>query len=217
MWNDLSHGFSVLADALAFLSRSWGFWVCAGSVAGLAAVYAWWRKRLALWAFVLAFLSLLAVVGLACRQAVCQKAFLWIHEPDVQALSGKYEVEPSPRERRFFRPPELKRFFQVSSSTLLLNEDGTCEISSFPRPEAWGRWIARPEEREDLSVLEEDLVSSCRGTWSLVKKGGYYGVSIAYSPGRSLMLYLGGEGAACLVMPVNPADPLEAVTFEKTF
>ena len=113
MWNDLSHGFSVLADALAFLSRSWGFWVCAGSVAGLAAVYAWWRKRLALWAFVLAFLSLLAVVGLACRQAVCQKAFLWIHEPDVQALSGKYEVEPSPRERRFFRPPELKRFFHA--------------------------------------------------------------------------------------------------------
>lgn len=111
----------------------------------------------------------------------------------------------------------MKRFFQVSSSTLLLNEDGTCEISSFPRPEAWGRWISRPEEREDLSVLEEDLVSSCRGTWSLVKKGGYYGVSIAYSPGRSLMLYLGGEGAECLVMPVNPADPLEAVTFEKTF
>lgn len=70
---------------------------------------------------------------------------------------------------------------------------------------------------KDLSVLEEDLVSSCRGTWSLVKKGGYYGVSIAYSPGRSLMLYLGGEGAECLVMPVNPADPLEAVTFEKTF
>lgn len=186
-------------------------------MAGLSAVYAWWRKRLALWAFVLAFLSLLAVVGLACRQAVCQQTFLWIHEPDVQALSGKYEVESSPRERRFFRPPELKRFFQVSSSTLLLNEDGTCEISSFPRPEAWGRWIARPEEREDLSVLEEDLVSSCRGTWSLVKKGGYYGVSIAYSPGRSLMLYLGGEGAECLVMPVNPADPLEAVTFEKTF
>lgn len=31
------------------------------------------------------------------------------------------------------------------------------------------------------------------------------------------MLYLGGEGAECLVMPVNPADPLEAVTFEKTF
>lgn len=111
----------------------------------------------------------------------------------------------------------MKRFFQVSSSTLLLNEDGTCEISSFPRPEAWGRWISRPEEREDLSVLEEDLVSSCRGTWSLVKKGGYYGVSIAYSSGRSLMLYLGGEGAECLVMPVNPADPLEAVTFEKTF
>lgn len=49
------------------------------------------------------------------------------------------------------------------------------------------------------------------------EKGGYYGVSIAYSPGRSLMLYLGGEGAECLVMPVNPADPLEAVTFEKTF
>lgn len=31
------------------------------------------------------------------------------------------------------------------------------------------------------------------------------------------MLYLGGEGAECLVMLVNPADPLEAVTFEKTF
>ena len=169
MWNDLSHGLSVLADALAFLSRSWGFWICVGSVAGLAAVYAWWRKRLALWAFALAFLSLLAVVGLACRQVMHQKTFLWIQEPELQALSGKYEVESSPRERWFFRPPELKRFFQVSSSTLLLNEDGTCEISSFPRPEAWGRWISRPEDRDDLSVLEEDLVSSCRGTWSLVK------------------------------------------------
>ena len=209
MWNDLSHGLSVLADALAFLSRSWGFWVCVGSVAGLAAVYAWWRKRLALWAFALAFLSLLAVVGLACRQVMHQKTFLWIQEPELQALS--------PRERWFFRPPELKRFFQVSSSTLLLNEDGTCEISSFPRPEAWGRWISRPEDRDDLSVLEEDLVSSCRGTWSLVKKGGYYGVSIVYSPGISLTLYLGGENAECLVMPVNPSDPLEAVTFEKTF
>ena len=207
MWNDLSHGLSVLADALAFLSRSWGFWICVGSVAGLAAVYAWWRKRLALWAFALAFLSLLAVVGLACRQVMHQKTFLWIQEPELQALSGKYEVESSPR----------KRFFQVSSSTLLLNEDGTCEISSFSRPEAWGRWISRPEDRDDLSVLEEDLVSSCRGTWSLVKKGGYYGVSIVYSPGSSLTLYLGGENAECLVMPVNPSDPLEAVTFEKTF
>ena len=177
----------------------------------------WWRKRLALWAFALAFLSLLAVVGLACRQVMHQKTFLWIQEPELQALSGKYEVESSPRERWFFRPPELKRFFQVSSSTLLLNEDGTCEISSFPRPEAWGRWISRPEDRDDLSVLEEDLVSSCRGTWSLVKKGGYYGVSIVYSPGSSLTLYLGGENAECLVMPVNPSDPLEAVTFEKTF
>ena len=50
-----------------------------------------------------------------------------------------------------------------------------------------------------------------------VKKGGYYGVSIVYSPGSSLTLYLGGENAECLVMPVNPSDPLEAVTFEKTF
>ena len=166
---------------------------------------------------VLAFLSLLAVVGLACRQAACQQTFLWIQKPDLRDLSGKYEVESSPRERWFFRPPELKRFFQVSSSTLLLNEDGTCEISSFPRPEAWGRWISRPEERENLSVLEEDLVSSCRGTWSLVKKGGYYGISIVYSSGGSLTLYPGGEGAECLVMPVNPANPLEAVTFEKTF
>lgn len=66
-------------------------------------------------------------------------------------------------------------------------------------------------------MLEEDLVSSCRGTWSLVKKGGYYGVSIVYSPGSCLTLYLGGEEAECLVMPVNPDDPLEAVTFEKTF
>ena len=114
MWNDLSHGLSVLADALAFLSRSWGFWICVGSVAGLAAVYAWWRKRLALWAFALAFLSLLAVVGLACRQVMHQKTFLWIQEPELQALSGKYEVESSPRERWFFRPPELKRFFHAS-------------------------------------------------------------------------------------------------------
>ena len=41
MWNDLSHGLSVLADALAFLSRFWGFWVCVGSVAGLAARLVW--------------------------------------------------------------------------------------------------------------------------------------------------------------------------------
>lgn len=215
MWSDLSHGFSVLAEALSFLSRSWGFWLCVGSVAGLAAVYAWWRKRLALWAFFLAFLSLLAVVGLACHRVMHKNTFLWIQEPALQALSGKYEVESTPRERWFFRPPELKRFFQVSSSTILLHEDGTCEISSFPRPEAWGWWISHPEERDDLSVLEEDLVSSCRGTWSLVKKGGYYGVSIVYSPGSSLTLYLGGENAECLVLPVNPADPLEAVTFEK--
>ena len=66
-------------------------------------------------------------------------------------------------------------------------------------------------------MLEEDLVSSCRGTWSQVKKGGYYGISIVYSSGGSLTLYPGGEGAECLVMPVNPANPLEAVTFEKTF
>lgn len=216
MWNDLSHGLSVLADALSFLSRSWGFWICAGSVAGLGAVYAWWRKRLALWAFSLASLSLLAVVGLACRKVMHQHTFLWIQEPELQALSGKYEVESTPREQWFSRPPELKRFFQVSSSTLLLHEDGTCEISSFPRPEAWGWWISHPEDREDLSVLEEDLVSSRRGTWSLVKKGGYYGVSIICSPGGSLTLYLGGENAECLVMPVNPSDPLEAVTFEKT-
>lgn len=216
MWNDLSHGFSVLAEALSFLSRSWGFWVCAGSVAGLGAVYAWWRKRLALGAFFLAFLSLLAVVGLACHRVMDRNSFLWVQEPALQALSGKYEVESTPRDRGFSRPPELKRFFQISSSTLLLNEDGTCEISSFPRPEAWGQWISHPEDKNDLSVLEEDLVSCCRGTWSLVKKGGYYGVSIVYPPGSSLTLYLGGENAECLVMPVNLSDPLEAVTFEKT-
>ena len=51
----------------------------------------------------------------------------------------------------------------------------------------------------------------------LVKKGGYYGISIVYSSGGSLTLFPGGEGAECLVMPVNPANPLEAVTFEKTF
>ncbi|MFR1411800.1 MAG: hypothetical protein ACLSUW_05575 [Akkermansia sp.] len=81
-------------------------------MAGLAAVYAWWRKRLALWAFVLAFLSLLAVVGLACRQAVCQQTFLWIHEPDVQALSGKYEVESSPQGKAVFPPSGVEAFFR---------------------------------------------------------------------------------------------------------
>ncbi len=217
MWNDLSDALSVLVDALAFLSHFWGFWVCTGSVAGLAAVYAWWRKPLALWAFVLGTLSLLAVVGLACQRMMHQKSSLWIQAPNLQTLSGRYEVEATPRERRFSRPPELKRFFQISSSTLLLNEDGTCEIASFPRPEAWGKWISRPEERDDLSALEEDLFFSCRGTWSLVKKGGYYGVSIVYSPGSNLTLYLGGEHAEYLVMPVNPSDPREAVTFEKKF
>lgn len=217
MWTDFSHGFSVLPEALSFLSRSWGFWVCAGSVAGLGVMYAWWRKRLALWAFCLSFLSLLAVIGLACQKMVHKNTFLWIQEPALQALSGKYEVEATPRERWFSRPPELRRFFQISSSTLCLHGDGTCEISSFPRPEAWGRWISHPEDRDDLSVLEEDLVSSYQGTWTLVNNGGYYGVSIVYSAGKSLTLYLGGENMECLVMPVNPADPLEAVTFEKTF
>ena len=36
------------------------------------------------------FLSLLAVVGLACRQVRHQKTFLGIQEPELQALSGKY-------------------------------------------------------------------------------------------------------------------------------
>ena len=40
-------------------------------------VYAWWRKRLALWAFALAFLSLLAVVGLACRQVCLLYTSFW--------------------------------------------------------------------------------------------------------------------------------------------
>ena len=104
MWNDLSHGLSVLAAALSFLSRSWGFWVCVGSVVGLGAVYAWWRKRLALWAFTLSFLSLLAVVGLACQRMMHKNTFLWIQEPELQAVSGKYEVESSPRVRLFYRP-----------------------------------------------------------------------------------------------------------------
>lgn len=215
MWTDLCHGCSVLADAFLILSRSWGFWVSAGSVAGLAAVYAWWRRPLALWAFCTAFLALLAVVGLTCYKVVNRNSFLCLAAPELHFLSGVYEVESTPRERWFYRPQELNRFFQISSSTVRLHEDGTCEVSSFPRPEAWGWWMAHPEDREDLSMLEEDLVSACRGTWSLVCNGGYYAVAVSCSSGLDYTFYLGGEDAECLVMPVNPSNPLEAVTFEK--
>lgn len=215
MWNDLSQGFLVLPDAFSLLSRSWGFWLCAGSMAGLGAVYLWRRRRLALWAFFLAVLFLMSIVGLACYKMGHRNMFLWVQKPDSRSVSGVYEVESMPRERWFYRPQELTRFFQISSSSINLHEDGTCEVSSFPRPEAWGWWINHPESRADLSVLEEDLVSTYRGTWSLVNDGGYYGVSIVCSPGSSFILYLGGENAECLVMPVNPYDPLEAVTFEK--
>lgn len=215
MWNDLSQCLSVFPDALSLLSGSWGFWLCLVSVAGLGVVCLWWRRRLALWAFSLSVLFFLSMVALACYKMAHRNTFLWVQEPDLQAVSGVYEVESRPRERWFCRPPELTRFFQVSSSSISLYEDGTCEVFSFPRPEAWGQWMTHPENRGDLSVLEEDLVSTYRGSWALVNNGGYYGVSISCSPGASFTLYLGGENAECLVMPVNPYDPLEAVTFEK--
>lgn len=215
MWNDFCHGFSVLSDALQILSRSWGFWLSVGSVVGLAAVYMWWRRRLALWAFFLSLLSLLAVVGLACHKVAGRNSFLCVGAPEMKSLAGVYEVESSPRERWFFRPLELNRFFQVSSSMIHLHEDGRCEISSFPRRESWGWWIAHPEEREDLSVLEADLVSTYTGTWELMQNGGYYAVSVSCASGNGYTFYLGGDNAECLVMPVNPSNPLEAVTFEK--
>ncbi|MFR1321277.1 MAG: hypothetical protein ACLSCR_13750 [Akkermansia sp.] len=51
MWNDLCHGLSILSAAFAIACRSWGFWMSVGGVAGLAAVYVWWRRRMVLWAF----------------------------------------------------------------------------------------------------------------------------------------------------------------------
>lgn len=94
---------------------------------------------------------------------------------------------------------------------------GRARFLPFPvRRHGAGGFPARRRGRT-FPCWRRTLVSSCRGTWSLVKKGGYYGISIVYSSGGSLTLYPGGEGAECLVMPVNPANPLEAVTFEKTF
>ena len=212
MWNDLCHGLSILSAAFAIACRSWGFWMC---VAGLAAVYVWWRRRMVLWAFFLALLFPLAVVGIVCYKLMDRDSFLCVAQPEAKSLAGVYAVESTPRERWFSRPAELNRFFQVSSSTIQLYEDGSCEVSSFPRRESWGWWISQAENRDDLSVLEEDLVSTYRGTWSLTQNGGYYAVSISCPSGNGYTLYLGGENAQCLVMPVNPSNPMEAVTFEK--
>lgn len=186
-----------------------------GGVAGLAAVYVWWRRRMVLWAFFLALLFPLAVVGIVCYKLMDRDSFLCVAQPEAKSLAGVYAVESTPRERWFSRPAELNRFFQVSSSTIQLYEDGSCEVSSFPRRESWGWWISQAENRDDLSVLEEDLVSTYRGTWSLTQNGGYYAVSISCPSGNGYTLYLGGENAQCLVMPVNPSNPMEAVTFEK--
>ena len=215
MWNDLCHGLSILSAAFAIACRSWGFWISVGGVAGLAAVYVWWRRRMVLWAFFLALLFPLAVVGIVCYKLMARDSFLCVAQPEAKSLAGVYAVESTPRERWFSRPAELNRFFQVSSSTIQLYEDGSCEVSSFPRRESWGWWISQAENRDDLSVLEEDLVSTYRGTWSLTQNGGYYAVSISCPSGNGYTLYLGGENAQCLVMPVNPSNPMEAVTFEK--
>lgn len=215
MWDDLCHGLSILSAAFAIACRSWGFWMSVGGVAGLAAVYVWWRRRMVLWAFFLALLFPLAVVGIVCYKLMDRDSFLCVAQPEAKSLAGVYAVESTPRERWFSRPAELNRFFQVSSSTIQLYEDGSCEVSSFPRRESWGWWISQAENRDDLSVLEEDLVSTYRGTWSLTQNGGYYAVSISCPSGNGYTLYLGGENAQCLVMPVNPSNPMEAVTFEK--
>ena len=215
MWTDLCHGLSILSAAFAIACRSWGFWMSVGGVAGLAAVYVWWRRRMVLWAFFLALLFPLAVVGIVCYKLMDRDSFLCVAQPEAKSLAGVYAVESTPRERWFSRPAELNRFFQVSSSTIQLYEDGSCEVSSFPRRESWGWWISQAENRDDLSVLEEDLVSTYRGTWSLTQNGGYYAVSISCPSGNGYTLYLGGENAQCLVMPVNPSNPMEAVTFEK--
>ena len=215
MWNDLCHGLSILSAAFTIARRKWGFWMSVGGVAGLAAVYVWWRRRMVLWAFFLALLFPLAVVGIVCYKLMDRDSFLCVAQPEAKSLAGVYAVESTPRERWFSRPAELNRFFQVSSSTIQLYEDGSCEVSSFPRRESWGWWISQAENRDDLSVLEEDLVSTYRGTWSLTQNGGYYAVSISCPSGNGYTLYLGGENAQCLVMPVNPSNPMEAVTFEK--
>ena len=68
MWNALCHGLSILSAAFAIACRSWGFWMSVGGVAGLAAVYVWWRRRMVLWAFFLALLFPLAVVGIVCYE-----------------------------------------------------------------------------------------------------------------------------------------------------
>lgn len=172
MWNDLCHGLSILSAAFAIACRSWGFWMSVGGVAGLAAVYVWWRRRMVLWAFFLALLFPLAVVGIVCYKLMDRDSFLCVAQPEAKSLAGVYAVESTPRERWFSRPAELNRFFQVSSSTIQLYEDGSCEVSSFPRRESWGWWISQAENRDDLSVLEEDLVSTYRGTWSLTQNGG---------------------------------------------
>ena len=101
---------------------------------------------------------------------------------------------------------DLKKEYLLPNIVDKLLKEGRANVKVL---ETQDRWFGVTYQEDKETVMEAFN--------NLVKKGGYYGVSIAYSPGRSLMLYLGGEGAECLVMPVNPADPLEAVTFEKTF
>ena len=110
MWNDLCHGLSILSAAFAIACRSWGFWMSVGGVAGLAAVYVWWRRRMVLWAFFLALLFPLAVVGIVCYKLMDRDSFLCVAQPEAKSLAGVYAVESTPRERWFSRPAELNRF-----------------------------------------------------------------------------------------------------------
>ena len=61
-----------------------------GGVAGLAAVYVWWRRRMVLWAFFLALLFPLAVVGIVCCKLMDRDSFLCVAQPEAKSLAGVY-------------------------------------------------------------------------------------------------------------------------------
>lgn len=215
MLSSLVDGFSVLRDALTLLSHSWFFWSGVASLAGLVAVCLWRSTRWTVGAAIAGGVFLAGVVGYVCSMMKERNAFLCASEPERQSLSGVYEVEVAPTGYYFLWPADLTGFFQISASKIRLNGDGSCEVSSFPRRQAWGEWLAQAENREDLSMLEGDLVSVFQGTWVLERFGAYYGVVLMCGPDNEYRFYLGGENARLLLMPLNFASSLEAVTFRK--
>lgn len=214
MWDHLVYGMSVSQDACLLSIGSWVFWVSVFGVLASRVVYHIFRKKSAAVLSFGFFIVCCVISGMNAYTVVQRNSFLSSHEPDAGSLVGVYEVESSPLESCFLSPRELESFFQVSSSTIRLYADGTCEVASFPRASIWQWWILNPDERMDMAPLESDLVSVFTGTWAVQRIDDYYGVVLTCSPDNVYSLLLGRENSNCLIMPLH-RSLMEIVLFKK--